>query len=424
MARAMRCEYHFVNQYCDPAATEPPSRAGAAGTAFHAYRSAYVNYLVGEHKWQDTEWAYAYLESHNIPIEARSIIERDLMTFSVNPDTVYGSELFLSVGKKFEPLEIEFGLAQGSRGSSPLSMLSGTIDLLIIDGNEARVIDAKSAYSSSTISEEEAAIYCCLVFSHFPKVELVTFAWDFVRLGSHKSSTYGREELDSMQQLVLDLVELRGQIARKVEDGDRLHAYEWSTMCPYCTLLCPRLQNVERETPIRIEPLQDVAKAKRLAGMIYLCDQFLANARPLLKEFVQAREDLPGGQLQLGGNFVAEITSATTRKLPVLDVLHSLGLGVVNMTGLDETQTKDLLAIEPAFSPKFDVPLKSLEMRGSALKGFAKHRSKKRLDGGGVSREGLSAALDLISPNIAGPTTLRIRRVDQAIEPAAEESAP
>lgn len=424
MARAMRCEYHFVHQYCAPDWPEPPSPAGAAGTAFHAYRAAYVNHLVAEQKWQDTEWAFEYLDSHPAPEEARAIMQRDATTFSINPDTVYGSELFLSVDKHFAKLEMEFGLAQGSRGSSPLSMLSGTIDLLIVDGNEARVVDAKSAYSSSTISEEEASIYCCLVFAHFPQVDLVTFAWDFVRLGAHKSSTYAREELPSMQQLVLDLVELRKEIATRVEDKDLLRTNAWSTMCPYCTLLCPELANVERDTPARTEPLQDEFHARRLAGMLFLCERFIANARPLLKDFIAAREDLPGGQLKLGGNYVAEIATATTRTLPILDVLHALGLGVVNMTGLDEAQRKDLLDIEPAYSPAFDVPLRNLEMRGSALKSYAKTKqSRKRPDGGGVSREGLTGALEQISPLLASNSSLRIRRVDQAIEAAAPEEA-
>lgn len=421
MARAMRCEYHFVHQYCDPGA-EPPSPAGAAGTAFHEYRAAYVNHLVAERMWQDIEWAYDYLDSHNVPEEARVIIQKDAGTFSINPEAVYGAELFLSVDKDFNLLESEFGLPQGSRGSSPHSMLSGTIDLLIIDGNEARVIDAKSAYSSSTISEEEASIYCCLVFAHFPRVDLVTFAWDFVRLGAHKSSTYGRDELPGMQQLVLDLVALRAEIAARVQDGDMLRTNAWSTMCPYCTLLCPELVNVERDTA-RLQPVQNEALARKIAGMIFLCERFVANARPLLKDFIAAREDLPDGQLRLGGNYIAEIATATTRKLPVLDVLHSLGLGVVNMTGLTDEQRKDLHAMEPAYSPAYDVPLRNLEMRGSALKGFAKTKqSRKRPDGGGVSREGLGAALEQISPLIASRASLRIRRVDQAIEAAVEET--
>jgi hypothetical protein len=420
----MRCEYHFVHQYCDPAANEPPSRAGAAGTAFHAYRAAYVKHLVTERKWQDTEWAYEYVDAHSIPEEARLLVERDMMSFAINPESVFGSEVFMSIDKDFRPLEMEFDVAQGSRGNSPHSILSGTVDLLIVEQGEARVIDAKSAYSATTISEEEAAIYCCLIFSHFPQITSVDFAWDFVRLGAHKSSRYGREELPAMEQLIRDMLEFRRQVMLRVSDGDKLNVNPWSGMCPFCSLLCPALQNIEKDTPARIYPLQDVANARRLAGMIYLCDQFLHNARPLLKEFVQAREDLPNGQLQLGANFVAELTTSTSRKLPVLDVLNSIGLGVVNMTGLDETQTKELLEMQPAFSPKFDVPLRNLELRGSALKAFAKtKRSKKRPDGGGVSREGLSGELELISPLIADRTVLRIRRVDQAIaESSSEES--
>lgn len=424
MAKAMACEYHFVYQYCAKDPSEPHSGPGDVGTAFHAYRSDYTDHLVSERIWQDLEWVYAWLNSRSLPPGAWELIEKDGKTWSINPETVYGSEMFLSVGGSFQPLELEFGMKQGARSQVAGALLSGTIDTLIIDGQEARVIDAKSAHSATTISEVEAAIYCCLVFAHFPQIELVTFAWDFVRLGSHKSSTYGREELPGMQQIVTDLIELRGEIAQRVSDGDMLSTDLYAGLCPYCTLLCPRLVNIEKDTPARIEPLQDLVNARRLAGMIYLCDKFLANAKPLLKDFIAAREDLPDGQLLLGGNFIAENTASTTRKLPMVDVLHSLGLGVVNMTGLDDAQRTELLEIEPKYSPLFDVPLKNLEVRGSALKGFAKtKRSKTRPDGGGVSREGLGAALESISPLIAKGSILRIRRIDQALPPGEEEEA-
>lgn len=422
MAKAMACEYHFVYQYCAKDPSEPHSGPGDVGNAFHAYRAAYTDHLVAERKWQDIEWVYGWLNSRTLPPGAWELIEKDGKTWSINPDTVRGSEMFLSVGASFEPLEMESGLKQGTRSQAAGALLSGTIDTLILDGKEARIIDAKSAHSATTISEVEASIYCCLVFAHFPHIVSVTFAWDFVRLGSHKSSTYFREELPGMQQVVTDLFELRGEIAQRVSDGDMLRTDLYAGLCPYCTLLCPRLVNIEKDTPARIEPLQDVDNARRLAGMIYLCEKFLGNAKPLLKDFIAAREDLPGGQLQLGGNFIAENTASTTRKLPLADVLHSLGLGVVNMTGLDDAQRADLLEIEPKYSPLFDVPLKNLEVRGSALKGFAKtQRSKKRPDGGGVSREGLAAAIEEISPLIAKGSILRIRRIDQALPPGAEE---
>lgn len=407
MAKAMRCEYHFVWQYCEPNPTsiEVPSAPGAAGTAFHAYRAAYTDHLVAEEKWTDREWAYEWVATHSVPDEAVVIIQRDIETWSVNPASVFGSELFLSVDENFVELEREFGRTQGAR--SEKAMLSGTIDLLILDGSEARIVDAKSAYSATTISEEEAAIYCCLVFAHFPQIQSVVFLWDFVRLRAHKLSSYTRDDLPAMKQIVRDLVDLRKEYARDLQANEQLPANPWSGMCAFCSLRCPTLEHAR--DPERLVAIQNDSEARRLAQIIYVVSQFLAPARKMLSDYISAREDLPNGQLQLGGNFIAEISPKLTRELNLLPTLNGLGLAVVDMTGLPDEKRAELIQIQPAASTLFDIPLGRLELRGSALKGFANTKQSRAK----VSRKGLAELLESLSPQRVIGGALRIRRVDE-----------
>ena len=407
MARAMRCEYHFVHQYCHPGLPEPPSAAGAAGSAFHEYRADYSNHLVAERKWRDPDWAFEWLNNHRVPDDAAFLIQADIERFSINPEKVFGAEVFLTSDRNFKAADLEFGVSHGAR--SDTAMLSGAIDLLIIDGEEAQIIDAKSAYASSSVSEQEAAIYCSLVFAHFPAVNRVIFSWDFVRLKSHKFSEYTREEFPAMREIVRELVDRRREIARRVGEGDSLSVDPWSGMCPYCTLVCPLTQEVTAESSARLVAIQDLPAARRAAASVYIAQRYLAHVTPMLRDFIAAREDLPGGQLDLGENFFAELAPITTRKLPVVEALHALGLGVVPITVLDDAQRAELLTLEPTATPLFDIPLARLEMRGSALKGFAKTKRSRA----GVSREGLAEAIDAISPSIARGSRLQIRRADE-----------
>lgn len=390
---------------------EPVSAPGLTGTAFHAYRKEYSDHLIRERKMMDPEWAQDYLKSHPMSEDARELVARDIPRFWIDPESSYPPEVFLSVGHLFEPLQIEFGMEQGYR--DPAALVSGTIDLLTVEGDVARIYDAKTAHSATSVSEAEAAIYCTLVFAHFPSVNAIDFNWEFARLDSHKTSHYERSDLVEMHALISNMAGRRRIIQNKLEAGEKLSAAPDPEICPYCALLCPLLQTLaEWGIGLKVPVLQTLGDAQTMAMLMLVAEQFLSQARPALRDYI-AVTDLQILPLR-DGWFVRNQNSAT-QKIRLLDILHDLGLSVVNLTKFTPEQTqmlKDVLqdGFEPASSPLFDVPLNSIEVRGSSLKGFTARDSRK-----GVSRQGLREALTKYVREARNATPV-FRRGDPAIE--------
>lgn len=338
--------------------------------------------------------------------------------WTINPEHLMGTEIFLSIDRDFHPLEKILGRAPGKLSGHPQAFACGQLDVLEIRGDTATIIDAKTGYSSVSITEEEAAIYSCLVFAHYSRVQSVEFWWDFVRIGAHKKSEYDRGEMPELRAKVESLVAKRAWIEAKHAMHEELDANPWAGLCPFCRLLCPIVAAVERRNNVDLVPLQSIAQAKSMAAAVYICESFLDKARPVVKAFIQAREDLPNGQLALGGDYVAENTTSTGQELPISEVLHALGLGTIDLKLLPEAVGVLVLEQEPAASPEFDIPLKSLNVSSSSIKPFMKTKRSKA----GVSREGLRDAMNAISKPTSRSTLLKFRKVtqDAAVEAITE----
>lgn len=382
------------------------------GTAFHAYRAAYATHLSRGTEWSDRSWVDTWLRDNHVTPDARGLIEKNAAVWKVNPNHIYGSELFFSIDADFKALEIEADREPGSLSSHPNAFASGQVDLLLIDGEEATIVDAKSGFSTQAITEEEAAIYCCLIFAHFPQVTRAVFWWDYVRIGQHKRSEYSRDEFNEIRYLIEQLVARRAAVEAKSED--ELTYNREGGMCPYCRLACPGLKSV-RAGKVAVMPLQSEKEAAAAATLLYLCEQYVTQARSALKDFLIAREDL-GGQLPLGPYDFLQLTSSQKQEFPVIETLQTLGMELVSSKILEQEVIDNIRSSRPVGSPNYDIPLHSLRISTSSIKPFL--NTKTMRSRAHISREGLKEQLKELSAPRGSGARLTFRRSTE--DPALE----
>lgn len=358
VAKSMGCEVYFAAYYltADAAVRRIESAAAKTGTDFHRYRAEYVDYLTGAGKARDEEWGREWLASNGVTPDARKLIEDDLRIFEVDPDAVFGTEVFLSVDHAFNPLELRYGGTPGMLSSDEQALASGSIDRLEIRGRAARVVDCKSGWSTVTVSDYEPPNYAALVMAHFPNVDEVSFEWEFARVHCSKEARYTREDLPWIHEMVRGEWERKNDIARRFAAGEKLAINPWAGLCGFCALRCPLRSSVEQGNLI-IPPVQTDDDARAAAAILFQAEILAGQARAALKPFLDAQ---PDGRFELSQDFVLESTLTTSTKFPLLAALEVLG-------ALPTDQYGQPLRV----SPRFQVPLENLYVSSTELKRYA-----------------------------------------------------
>ncbi len=418
MAKAMACETYFAGAYVQrDAIPQRESPLAQVGTEFHEWRKSYVEHLIAVVKPRDPDFAKTYLDTHNVSADARKLIERDAWRFEIpNPHSIYAPELFLSVDRYFYPLEQITNREPGNLSSDPNAYLSGQLDLVLIGGDVATIIDPKSGFSTSSITDDEPPLYAALVFAHFPQVKTVKFVWDFVRVRGRRRAEYTREDLNWIHDRVRALNDRKFAIIERWNSGKPLAANPESGLCVYCPLNCPLRPRADAGE-LALAPLQTNEDAVKMLRAIVVSEAFLAMARPMVRKYLNHYGSLP-----IGEDYVAALNVSESASYPIDHATQVLGLLLVDADKLQEEQPAlyDWLAQHArpgAYTPRYDIPLSALTVGG--LSGPAGTKSsKKRPDGGGVSREGLSQQL-LAGASLRPTTKLVVERSD--VEPELKE---
>ena len=99
MDRALECPRYYALRYL--AGSEPVAAGAAAstGTAFHAYRSAYIDHLRMAGLPADPPWVERWLDTHAQNDDLAELVRGD--NFHIQPATIYGVELFVAVDSDF-----------------------------------------------------------------------------------------------------------------------------------------------------------------------------------------------------------------------------------------------------------------------------------------------------------------------------------
>lgn len=417
LAKAAQCPTYFTGQYLQPkdGRIDNPHWLTITGQHFHDWRRVYVEHLVDVRKRSDPEFATIYLAATPVSDDARTLIYQDSSRFEVDYEAVYGTELFLSIDRQFEPLEHEFGRAPGSLSSHPDFLASGQIDLLLLDNDCATIIDPKSGFSTTGVTDDEPPIYAALVMLHFPAIQEVKFKWEFVRVEAGKRASYRRSDLGWIETRIREIDATKDLQVARYNAGEPVAANPFSGLCPYCSLACPLRPRAE-DGELAFAPPQTRTDAVRIAQFLKVCESGAEQARALLRGWLE--QDLFGA-LDCGGDFVASLRVDNRKSYPLLAALHELGLDVVSLDLCGPELRETIAASRPAHSPWFDVPLANLKVSG--LTGFMKtSRSRKRPGGGGVSREGMRERFDQHAIEDAA-TSVVIRKVTQSDEIASIE---
>lgn len=397
MMRAMGCETYFGYHYLlrDSPVRLIDSPLAQTGTDFHAWRASYIQHLLEDGLPADREWAAQWLAGAVITDDARELVSDDMTSYGVDPDAIFGTELFLSIDAEGLPLELESGTGQqpGRVTEDPRGVASGSIDVLELRGDTALVTDYKSGWAVAGVSDFEPPVYAALVFAHFPQVERVDFKWEFVRLRGEKNVSYERSQFPELLDMVLQARQRAADIARRFGAGAALKVNPWAGLCGFCALRCP-LRAAVAGGMLALAPIQTDDDARSAAALLYAARQLTERATEVLKPWLAERKTMA-----LGGDFVLELDAQTVTKKPLLKTLEVLGYDVSGMTGT---------------SPAFDVPLEKLTIGG--LSGYAKAKK----------RAGLRDRLDKVSARSV-KTVLTVRRVSGGSElleaPAGEDAA-
>lgn len=395
MAKALACPHYFTGQYLQPdRVAQADHFLTRSGVEFHAWRRAYLEHLLSISRGSDPDFKAAYLESHALSEDARSLIERDELT--VDPDFIYGTELFLSVDRDFQPLEHELGREPGKPPADARAFAWGTLDLLMLQERTAFLRDPKSGFSTVGVTDDEPIVYAALVFAHFPMVEEIEWLWDFVRSKTERTTTYSRaEDYAWMQDHIRELVQRKGEQVARYNAGQPMAANPFSGLCAYCQLTCPLRPRFEAGELSLAMP-QTREDAVQLARLVKVCEDVVDRGRTLVKAWLDQE---PAGKLDLGNGWEAAAKVYETNEYPLLKALEKLGLVLVSADQLTADQREVLTRSQPEKTPAYDVPLSSLTLGNLTSFLKAKKRAGLKEELRSIAKRNASTRLSVSRPN-------------------------
>jgi hypothetical protein len=400
LVRSLGCERYFTSQYMQPEFRKFGEEhwLTRTGNEFHAWRAAYVSHLVDANVWNDPAFAEQYLQDNPVGTDAQKLIRVDAVKFRLNPATVYASELFLSVDRNFKPLEHILGHTPGKLSEHADFLLSGQIDLLLMDGAIATIVDPKSGFSTVGVTNHEPPFYSALVFAWFPHIQEVHWVWDFVRVSAVRRATYTRADLVWIEKEIRDFDAQKNRVIERFNAGEEMGENPVAGLCPYCIVAHCTMREKFRSGDLALGPLSSREDAIELFRRLIAAETFVDQARPLGRAWLDQEQ---GGRLEIGSDWEAVLKVSDTDKYPLAEALEALGLDIVSREGAHPLIQQMLREQRPRHTPLFDIPLASLTLGGLAT--FAKtRRSSKREDGsGGVSREGMKQALGAVAKRSA-----------------------
>jgi len=336
LRKSMGCPHYFAHHYMlDPPPPQPASPLGEAGTEFHAYRADLIQHLLRTGRISDPDYGLEWLANRGTSELAAELIRHD--SFTLNPDHVLATELFLSVDDRFRALEYEPGNSTPGR-LSETGYLSGTLDLVLQPSdNELELRDSKSGWNTSTADEFDAAVYAVLAFGHFPEIETVTFTWEFVRSRSTKERRYTQGDLDWLHPMIHAAQNRKRNIRDEWMAGSTLDANPEAGLCGFCKVDCPQLQQaVALVMDPHRQPLRTREDRVQRATLLYVLEQKTPELRAELKRELEAH-----GDEDLGSDVRATIVHGHTGEYPATpEVLEICDRYDVPRNGLGFSRSK------------------------------------------------------------------------------------
>jgi hypothetical protein len=180
-----------------------------------------------------------------------------------------------------------------------LGILSGQIDRLEIDGEDASILDYKMLYGNyeEAHRNKQLQVYAMLVFENYPEVQQIQLALLQPALGKYTTGIMHRD-------LGMILKGLIRELAIKVED-EEAEETAGPKQCKYCKALahCPTafeyLKNETKE--IDMENISNDELAEKM-GLVGLIERFGKSVKSATKSRLEAGVDVPGYKLRNTGS--------------------------------------------------------------------------------------------------------------------------
>ncbi len=303
------------------------SEPAELGTSFHRYRAEYISHLRATGQESDPEWAREAVTTMQLVDDAMPLVLDDIETFQINPDLVWGVELYLSVDDEFNPLLMDESSVQWkARMDEPRLFAHGILDLLSVSGAEAVVDDYKTGFGYA--DDYEADHLAALVFAHLPFVERLVVNWNYIRSRARKPVEFLRADFGRLKTRVmakysymLDLAE----IAEK-KGVDALPVNPFSGLCGMCSFTCPLKADVLTKK-IDLAPIQDVEQALRATQYWQAAKAMASQAEAALKAWLPTQ---PNATLKIGSTHELRIEMGQSKEYPLDTTLSAIGYEVAD----------------------------------------------------------------------------------------------
>jgi hypothetical protein len=180
-----------------------------------------------------------------------------------------------------------------------VGILSGQIDRLEIDGEDATILDYKMLYGSyeEAHQNKQLQVYAMLVFENYPEVQKIQLALLQPALGKFTTGIMHRDLGEILKGLIREL-------AIQVED-EEAEAIAGPKQCKYCKALahCPTaFEYLKHETKeIDMENISNEELAEKM-GLVGFIERFGKSVKSTAKSRLEAGVDVPGYKLRNTGS--------------------------------------------------------------------------------------------------------------------------
>lgn len=229
-------------------------------------------------------------------------------------------------------------------------VMSGQIDLLIMDGDQAAIIDYKMLYGHYEPADRNKQLqaYGSLVAQNYPEIQSIKLALIQPALGKYSTSEMSRAQAN----VIINKIK---QLSVQVEDPNA-EMTPGPVQCKYCKALahCPAayefLKN-EINKEIDMENVSNEELAEKL-GMVGVIERFGKSVKATAKSRLESGIDIPGYKLRNTGSVTSfDAVGASeilfSANLPVKEFLQSTKISEPDLvkiwakhTGQNDTDAK------------------------------------------------------------------------------------
>jgi hypothetical protein len=216
-------------------------------------------------------------------------------------------------------------------------ILSGQIDYLEIEGENASILDYKMLYGNyeEASKNKQLQVYATLVMQNYPEVQTVRVALLQPALGKLTHSVIDRTSSEILAKKML-------RLSTEVE-ADDAPMTAGSMQCKYCKALahCPAAfklikNEIDKETDMENISNEELAKKMELVGLI---ERFGKSVKATAKSRLESDIDLPGWKLRNTGS----VTSFDA--VGAAEILFSANLPVKEFLQATKISEPDLIKI-------------------------------------------------------------------------------